>query len=335
MIGPGDVFETDAARRGARAAFGAARPDATSVEWRPLGRGNRKQTALATLADGDRVVVQVCATERLLRTERALLAAIDARTPVPVPTVEAATTVDAVTALVTTYIEAEDLHERFAGFDRSVQRRLAQTFGRSLAHLHETFRFERSGRVTLTEDPDDTTDAGDRYFTASDVWTAPVTSYGRVGLDRLPAEFDDLRGDLATLFDGAQLAADPPMCLFPWDFRPGNALVDGTDLVAVLDWESPLAAPPALSVAKAEYLVTDWYVDHPEPLRAAFRAGYDSVRPLPTTRPVHRAAAICQSAVDSNGVVTNPGYPELDHGASVSFHRRALEAVLADADGDE
>ena len=28
---------------------------------------------------------------------------------------------------------------------------------------------------------------------------------------------------------------------------------------------------PALSVAKAEYLVVDWYVDDPEPLRAAVR----------------------------------------------------------------
>lgn len=86
-----------------------------------------------------------------------------------------------------------------------------------------------------------------------------------------------LRGDTA-----------PTARLFPWDFRPGNALLADGDLAAILDWEAPLAAPAALSVAKREYLVAD-------------------------------------SAVDSTGAVTNPGYPELDRNDAVVFHRRALE----------
>jgi aminoglycoside phosphotransferase (APT) family kinase protein len=82
-------------------------------------------------------------------------------------------------------------------------------------------------------------------------------SYGRAGLGRLPAAFDDLRPDLAALFEDASLASAPSARLFPWDFRPGNALVADGEVAAVLDWESPLAAVPALSVAKAEYLVAE------------------------------------------------------------------------------
>jgi aminoglycoside phosphotransferase (APT) family kinase protein len=116
--------------------------------------------------------------------------------------------------------------------------------------------------------------------------------------------------------------------LFPWDLRPGNALVADGDLAAVLDWEAPLAAAPALSVAKASYLVADWYVDDPDPLREAFVAGYERVRPSPTVRSAHRIAAIADSAVDSRGIVTNPGYPERDRDAAVAFHRSALADCL-------
>jgi len=89
-----------------------------------------------------------------------------------------------------------------------------------------------------------------------------------------------------------------------------------------------MAAPPALSLANSEYLVADWYVDEPAPLRAAFRAGYERVRSLPTVRSVHRVVAIADSAVDSRGAVTNPGYPERERAASVDFHRAALSSAL-------
>ena len=131
--------------------------------------------------------------------------------------------------------------------------------------------------------------------------------------------------------DGASVASAPSARLFPWDFRPGNALVADGAVAAVLDWESPLAAAPALSVAKAEYLVADWYIADPDPLRTAFATGYEAVRPLPPVEPVHRAAAVCRTAVDSTGTVTNPGYPEFDREAAVAFHRRALKRALVDA----
>ncbi|QPV64979.1 phosphotransferase [Halosimplex litoreum] len=339
-----DTFDSPATREAARAALTAARPDATAAEWRPLGRGNRKETALATLADGDHLVVQAATDPAAVRSERALLDAIADRTSVPVPTALASERVGDAAALVTEHVDGRDLHERFTALGVSVRRDLARAFGRSLAELHEAFRFERYGSVAVPARPDATAaepavelvagaaSGEDVPETGGTDWAAWLGAYGRSGLARLPAAFDGLRVDLATLFDDPEVESAPPARLFPWDFRPGNALVTDGELAAVLDWEAPLAAAPALSLAKAEYLVADWYVEESEPLREAFRAGYESVRPCPAVDPVHRAAAICRTAVDSNGVVTNPGYPELSREKSVSFHRRALEDVLAASD---
>lgn len=341
MTALGDAFDSTATREAARAALTAARPDPTAVEWRPLGRGNRKETALVTLVDGDRVVVQAATDVAAVRSERALLDAVGRHTSVPVPTALAVGHVDGAAALVTEYVGGADLHERFTAFDTAARCALARAFGRSLAELHEAFRFERYGLVTAAGGAERSrsgsdarlvaraSDGDDLPETDGTDWAAWLGAYGRSGLARLPSAFDDLRGDLAALFDEPAVESAPAARLFPWDFRPGNALVADGELAAVLDWEAPLAAAPALSVAKAEYLVADWYVEESEPLREAFRAGYGSVRPVPTLRPVHRAAAVCRTAVDSNGVVTNPGYPEFGREKSVSFHRRALERALA------
>jgi len=331
-----DAFETESERQAARAALAAARLDTEPVECRPLGRGNRKETALVTLADGERAVVQLSDDERALRTERLLLDAVGDRTAVPVPDVLAAERTGDVAALIRAYVDAGDLHRRFVELARSTQRGLARSFGRFLAELHETFRFDGYGEVVVadtattvgTVDTAGVATPGGSLVGTDDDWADWLMTYGRAGLGRLPAAFDGLRPDLAALFEDASLASAPSARLFPWDFRPGNALVADGEVAAVLDWESPLAAVPALSVAKAEYLVADWYVADPDPLRTAFAAGYESVRPLPAVEPVHRAAAVCQTAVDSTGTVTNPGYPEFDREAAVAFHRRALERVL-------
>ena len=75
-------------------------------------------------------------------------------------------------------------------------------------------------------------------------------------------------------------------------------------------------------------MATDWYVDDPGPLRAAFRAGYRSVRPLPAVTRAERLAAVVRSAVDGDGEVTRPGYPERTGEAAVAFHRDRLESLL-------
>ncbi|MFC6795521.1 hypothetical protein ACFQFH_15805 [Halobaculum halobium] len=158
-----------------------------------------------------------------------------------------------------------------------------------------------------------------------------IRDYGRAALDRLPPAFDAVAARIRrrldeaaadAVRDAAGRASEP--VLFPWDLRPGNALVDEGGVAAVLDWESPMVAPAALAVAKVEYLVVDWYLDDPSAERAAFRAGYETVRRSPDIDPLSRALAIADSAVDSTGTVTNPMYPELDREAAISFHRTAL-----------
>jgi len=311
-----------------RAALTVAVPGAEPTAVEPLGRGNRKRTFLVWFGAREPVVVQLsddCGDTDAdgrgcpLRAEALVLRTLGERTGVPVPAVLADGVVSGTGYLVTERVDGDDLHGVFVGLDHGTQRRLARTFGRRLAAVHDTFGFEGYGPVQATD--------GGLAAQAED-WPAWLRSYGLDAVGRLPPAFDDLRADLRALFDGP--AVDPHMSvsLYPWDFRPGNALLDGETLTAVLDWERPLAAPPALSVTKAEYLVADWYVDDPAPLRAAFREGYRAVRPWPETGPVHRVAAVAATAVDTAGVVTRPSMPELDRDRAVAFHRRALEGAL-------
>jgi len=312
------AFDGESSQAAATAALETI--DDAVVEVEPIDRGRRKQTALARFADRGPVVVQVCAERTWLRTEAALLGAVRRRTFVPVPPVLAAGTSDGVAYILTAYVAGDDLHEAFASVGDGTRRDLARWFGAALARLHEAFQFDGHGRLEL----------GDRGL-ASDgrEWKPWFREYGRRAIDRLPSAFDPLREDLRAVV-AAVSDDDPAARLFPWDFRPGNALVAGDSITAVVDWEAPLAAAPPLSVAKSEYLVADWYVSDPEPLRRAFRSGYADVRPLPAVRPAHRIAAIAESAVDSAGEVTNPRYPPVDRSEAIAFHRDALAAVVAD-----
>lgn len=303
-----------------RAALEAWQPATGSVLADPLDRGNRKRTAIVSTPEGAKAVIQLCDRDGALTAEAALLDAIRERTAVPVPTVLAWGTVDGTAYLVTDHVDGADLHERFTGLTSDVKRRLAGEFGRHLGALHGAFQFESYGRVELNE--------GSLQATGGDDWREWLRSYAREGIERLPDAFADLREPLFDAVSQPAVPASPTPRLYPWDFRPGNAIVDGEELAAVLDWERPLAAGRGLPVAKAEYLIADWYVDDPEPLRTAFREGYESRRPYPEITPTHRIAAVAHTAVDSAGVVTNPGYPEADRGESVAFHRRALSSAL-------
>jgi hypothetical protein len=291
-----------------------------SVE--PIRRGNRKRTAVVGFDSHDPVVVQVCAEMRWLRTEAAVLRRLHEQTTVPVPAVLDAGCRDGVAYMLTEYVAGEDLHERFGALDAPRRRAFARSFGSYLAEVHEAFRFDGYGLVKRP---------GEALLTCGDDWGSWFTDYARGAIERLPSDFEGLAGDLRALIAGFEPADSPPSRLYPWDFRPGNALLADGDIAAVLDWEAPLATPPSLSVAKSEYLVAEWYVDDPEPLRAAFREGYRSVRPWPSLPVSHRVAAIADTAVDSTGTVTNPRYPELDRRDAVAFHRDALERALADA----
>jgi hypothetical protein len=301
-------------------------PDSEPTARRVVHRGNHKRTTLVSFPDRE-VVVQVAPDTAALATEVELARAIRDRTSVPVPDVLAAGTLDAagpraaVGYAVLARVAGDDLHERFVALDADAQAAIARRFGGILAELHEAFAFDAFGEVHPTADG--------FAATGPTHWREWVTAHVDAGITALPAAFDDLRGPVrAALDDGP---TDPPARLYPWDLRPGNALVVGEDLTAVLDWGYPLAADPGLAVAKCQHLVADWYVDDDrtrDRLREAFRAGYEAVRPWPTVTRAYRLAAVVLSAVDSRGEVTRPGYPERRGEAAVAFHRDRLRAFL-------
>lgn len=308
-------------------------PDRERTGIEPITVGNRRQTAVARFADGRPLVVQCSTAVEPLRTEAMLTDAIRRRTSVPVPPALDAGTHDGTGYAVREYRPGSDLHSTFTDLSPERRRRLATTFGRYLAELHAAFAFDGAGELT----PQRVGPAEDGVGIPGDdgALVAPAASsrrwlleYGRAAVTRLPSEFDPLRERLRDCLQNTSVPSETRPRLFPWDLRPGNALATDGGVSAVVDWEAPLAADPALAVAKTEYLVADWYVEDPAPLRDAFRRGYEAVRPYPDVRPVHRIAAVADSAVDSRGVVTNPGYPERGRDAAVEFHRAALTAAL-------
>jgi aminoglycoside phosphotransferase (APT) family kinase protein len=325
-----DVVADERLRGAARAALRTLEATATSVELIP--RGNRKRTAIARFETRDPAVVQVSTEPSWLRTEATLLSMIGERTGVPVPPVLAAAEHDGAAYVLTAYVPGDDLHERFTATDTVSRQLLARSFGSYLAQLHDAFPFDGYGRL---ETPDECSLPGDSLSPASENWAAWFRGYGLRALRRLPEEFDPLRPDLRGLLAQPATERTPQARLYPWDFRPGNALVADDRVTAVLDWEAPLAAPASLSVAKAEYLIADWYVSDAASLRTAFQTGYERVRPYPDIPSAHRVAAIAESAVDSAQRVTAPGYPELTRGEAIAFHRRSLEAALAGTDGTD
>jgi len=324
------------------------RPGAEIQRVDPLNAGSRRRTAAVHFADADAVVIQLDDDPAAVRVEARLRDAIDERTAVPVPAPLGSGTVRGHGWLATRLVSATDLHQSFTGLDPRNRRRIARSFGRYLAELHEAFRFDAHGPLSVVDgelavdgsrnsatamtgglDAETICDGSDGDGTTAG-WRSWLAAFGRGSLARLPSEFDAIRADVADALVDPDIASTPVPRLFPWDFRPGNALIADGRIAAVLDWEGPLAAAPALSVAKAEYLVADWYVgsDEADSLREAFRAGYESVRKYPCVRAVHRIAAVVSTAVDSRGAVTNPGYPPVSRAEAVQFHRRALRSLL-------
>ncbi|RLM53993.1 phosphotransferase [Halobellus sp. Atlit-31R] len=345
---------TDAPVPGLSPVLSVVRPGRTVAGVETVDRGNRKRTTIVRFADADPIVVQRTPRPSAARLEARLVTAIDERTPAPVAVPLASGVAGGEGWLATPLVVGRDLHETFVGLDAATQRSVADAFGRYLAALHEAFRFDRYGPVALTDDrlhvpavdrecgatgrdpgaETSTTDAGaptvDVGPPPADEWHEWFARFAQRNVDRLPSAFDPIRPALSESVASLPDSDAPASRLFPWDLRPGNALVDDGTVTALLDWEQPLAAAPALSVAKTEYLVADWYVSprRAADLREAFREGYTSVRAWPTVKSAHRVAAIASAAVDSRGVVTNPGYPPVGRASAIDFHARAFERVL-------
>lgn len=307
-------------------------PARTVAETTPARRGNTKETTLVRFADGDGAVVQFAADADAFRTELAVARAVRERTAVPTPRILADGSLAGRPYAVAELVDGVDLHERFSRVSSATRRRLSRRFGRSLAALHESFAFEGYGAVRV----DGGSDGGDAGAAlradGGESWPSWFDAHVREGIDALPAAFDDVRGELLTVLDGASFPRNPTPRLYPWDLRPGNAVFDGENVAAVLDWGGPLSAAAGLAAAKVEHLVADWYVVDGAPLRTAFREGYRSVRPYPEVPPIYRLAAVVRSAVDSHGVVTRPRYPELEGEAAVEFHRERMCEWLSSAD---
>lgn len=299
-------------------------PDRTPDSFERPRQGNHKETVVARYSDGPDLVVQLSDDPDATHVEAVLLAAIDERTTVPVPTLVGHGRLGERAYLVTERVAGTDLHERFVELDPERRQTIARRFGEILSRLHDAFTFESAGPVSVDETG--TLVGGGRTVEAD------FSTYADASLAALPEAFDDLRPALTAAL-GALAQTRPPR-LFPWDLRPGNALVDDGRLVAVLDWGSPRAADPALAVAKTEHLVCWWYGTDSAPLRAAFRAGYGAVQPLPEIPTAYRLAAIVASAVDSQGVVTRPHYPERTGDDAVTIHRDWLAEWL-DIDATE
>ncbi|MFC5972024.1 phosphotransferase [Halomarina salina] len=352
----------------ARRVLATALPERRVEALAPTATGNTKRTFLATLDGADRVVVHLHPAPEHLRLEAALAHAIAARTSLRVPAVRATGRLDGAGYLVADYAPGVDLHERFTTLPPDERRSVVAAFGRALGTLHETFRFTGHGRLTLDdqEDWDDRNGREDRVdplpdghrLTVADPqsWPSWFDTLANEGLAALPDSLADQRGRVAAALDDFS-PDDAPATLFPWDLRPGNAryaedagenvdadqsaedaTVDtptGTaaaERLTLIDWGDPLTAHAEFSLAKAEYVVVDWYAPSPA-LRAAFHDGYREARTLAADyraarRPYYRLAAIVRTAVDARGVVTRPGYPERDGDQAMAFHRAHLDRVL-------
>ncbi len=315
-----------------RAALSTVRPEGSVTSVDPIAAGGRRPILAVRFADADPIVVRRGGDAAAIETEAELLATVASETTVPAPApLGWGPSPDGPGGwLATPLVAGDDLHERFVAFDPPARRDLAAAFGRFLGELHAAFRFDEYGPLGV--------DAGElRAVNRSQparsdrtaAWRDWLTARGRERLDRLPAAFADVADAARRRLDAWTPETAPTPRLFPWDFRPGNALVAGDTIAAVVDWEAPLAAGAALSVAKTEYLLADWFVpDEADGLRRAFRDGYREARPLPTVDDVHRIVAIAETAVDSHGVVTNPRYPPVGRDEAVRFHRRHLQDAV-------
>lgn len=300
-------------------ALEAAFPDRSVASIARPAEGNRKETAIVTFGGGERVVVQCVGDPVAFEAETRLMEEIAAGTSVPVPAVIGSGAVGSGRYRVTEYVEGHNLHTRVSSLESADGDRIARRFGRMLAAVHDAFEFDRFGDLAVED--------GELSATGPSTYDRWFRSYARDGIDALPPAFDDLGLELSAAIEGRTPLVAPTPRLFAWDLRPGNAIaVDGR--IAVVDWGEPLAAAAGLSLAKAEHLVCEWYVDDSEPLRRAFRTGYGAVRSLPTVRRADRLVAVIRSAVDSDGDVTRPGYPERTGTEAVAFHRDRLRSIL-------
>ena len=302
-----------------REAIGSAFPAASVASIQRPSKGNRKETAFVTLIDGRNLVVQLSDDPAGLRTETRLTREIADQTTIPVPTVLAEGLFEGRGYCITERVEGENLHDRFVALTDGERRTIARRFGRALGGVHDAFEFDRFGPLSATDEGLRATGA-----TGFGTW---LDGYVEGAIETLPEAFVDLEEPIREAVESSQPGSPTPR-LFPWDLRPGNAVVEDGEIAAFLDWGEPLSASAGVALAKLDHLVADWYLEDGTELRTSIREGYREVRSVPNIGRGERVAAILEAVVDSNGVITRPGYPERTGSEAVAFHRERLVSAL-------
>jgi Ser/Thr protein kinase RdoA (MazF antagonist) len=170
--------------------------------------------------------------ERAFALEPALMRLVRTETSLPVPRVLASDVTGETMRPyhVTEYVDAPDLHGRFAASPREAQATLLEAAGRALATLHQEVEFASSGPLRAVD--------GEVRVEPHASWPAFLAALVEEWVAELDERrFSDLRGTFTTaLTPDAFLDVDPnPVCLH-FDYAPGNLLARGTELVGVVDW---------------------------------------------------------------------------------------------------
>jgi aminoglycoside phosphotransferase (APT) family kinase protein len=187
-------------------------------------------------------------------------------TDLPVPAVLASGTLPDATGArrqfaLYEFCEGEDPTE-FDALAPADRRRVLRQVGSMLGRLHATHQFERTGG--LAREGDDLRIRAPR------------------GL-HVPEKGRRLLGAIA---DSGSLDHQP--VLTHGDLFPGNLLVDGGTVTAVLDWGNAHVTAAGYALARAEMRFVDWFrfpARERARLRRALRTGYREHRPLPSDYP--------------------------------------------------
>jgi aminoglycoside phosphotransferase (APT) family kinase protein len=228
-----------------------------SVE--PLGGGHSNTVWSVTLSDGERIVARSAGVERMPRYEMERLVMARAYAAgVPCPEVLGVVAIDDTAVMLESFVDGSPL--------RSVASpaRFATACGVVLATIHGI--------------------AVDGF--------GNLDAAGRGGWPTFASWFVGAATDDALAGTDVPPVGEP--VLVHGDFSPANVLVRGEEIVAVVDWESAKAGPPALDLAWWDWWVAtlgggapfsgDAMFDGYESIRPVDRALLDALRPLVVRR---------------------------------------------------
>jgi Ser/Thr protein kinase RdoA (MazF antagonist) len=232
--------------------------------------------------DGRRAVCKLSVDARgSAPVEGRVLRLVDRETRVPVPAVLAVDDVGFVAAY------RDDAPDAPASDPPRLRPDWLHAAGRALGRLHEDAPFERPGLLAVDGDPADPgpglrVDAGPGA-TWSDALDDLLAVYqdavADAGYADVVADARDVLGTDADRFD--VLEGRDPALLHGW-FTPEHVAVEGGEVTCVVDFEHALVGSAEWDYWRTAVPLFEgdrW--DRPDDAAERFRAGYESVRPLP------------------------------------------------------